>query len=84
MRERNKSINIRVTEEEKRKLRSMAKKSGLSLSTYLIKSGLNQQIKPAPSKHLKEAYEIICGMNNPQLNDVAELILKAYYGEGES
>lgn len=83
MRERNKSINIRVTEEEKRKLRSMAKKSGLSLSAYLIKSGLNQQIKPAPSKHLKEAYEIICRMNNAQLNDVAKLILKAYYGEGE-
>lgn len=83
MRERNKSINIRVTEEEKRKLNSMAKKSGLSLSAYLIKSGLNQQIKPAPSKHLKEAYEIICRMNNSQLNDVAKLILKAYYGEGE-
>lgn len=84
MRERNKSINIRVTEEEKRKLRSMAKKSGLSLSAYLIKSGLNQQIKLAPNKHLKEAYEIICSMNNPQLNDVAKLILKAYYGEDES
>lgn len=84
MRERNKSINIRVTEEEKRKLHSMAKKSGLSLSAYLIKSGLNQQIKSAPSKHLKEAYEIICRMNNAQLNDVAKLILKAYYGEDES
>lgn len=84
MRKRNKSINIRVTEEEKKKLHSMSKKSGLSLSAYLVKSGLNQQIKSAPSKHLKDAYEIICSMNNPQLNDVAKLILKAYYGEGES
>lgn len=84
MRERKKSINIRVTEEEKRKLHSMAKKSGLSLSAYLVKSGLNQQIKSAPSNHLKEAYKIICSMNNPQLNNVAKLILKAYYGEDES
>lgn len=44
MRERNKSINIRVTESEKRKLQSNSRKANLSLSAYMIKCGLGQNV----------------------------------------
>lgn len=81
MRERNKSINIRVTEEEKKKLLYLSKKSGLSLSAYMLKAGLNQRIIPVPSECLHEVYQLICRMNDCRLDKVKDLILKAYYGE---
>lgn len=81
MRERNKSINIRVTEEEKKKLFYLSEKSGLSLSAYLLKAGLNQRITSSPSEHLHQAYQLICQMNDSRLDKVKDLILKAYYGE---
>ena len=55
MRERNKLINIRVTEDEKKKLLSMSKKSGLSLSAYMLKAGLNQRITSSPNEYLHQA-----------------------------
>lgn len=81
MRERNKSINIRVTEEEKKKLLYLSKKSGLSLSAYMLKAGLNQRITSSPSEHLRQAYQLICNMNDSRLDRVKDLLLKAYYGE---
>lgn len=81
MRERNKSINIRVTEEEKKKLLYLSKKSGLSLSAYLLKAGLNQRITSSLNEHLHQAYQLICQMNDSRLDKVKDLILKAYYGE---
>lgn len=81
MRERNKSINIRVTEEEKKKLLYLSKKSGLSLSAYMLKAGLNQRIIPVPSECLHEVYQLICRMNDCRLDKVKDLILKAYYEE---
>lgn len=81
MRERNKSINIRVTEEEKKKLLSLSKKSGLSLSAYMLKAGLNQRITSSPSEHLHKAYQLIFQMDDSRLDKVKDLILKAYYGE---
>lgn len=83
MRTRNKLINIRVTNDEWAVLERKAKKSGLSLSAYLRKVGLNQNIKTAPSSYLYEAYQAICSMNNSRLNSVADLILKAYH-DGEN
>lgn len=83
MRTRNKLINIRVTNDEWTALERKAKKCGLSLSAYLRKTGLNQNIKTAPSNYLYEAYQTICNMNNNQLNGVADLILKAYH-DGEN
>lgn len=79
MRTRNKLINIRVTDDEWLTLERKAKKCGLSLSAYLRKVGLNQNIKTAPSSYLYEAYQAVCDMNNSQLNGVADLILKAYH-----
>lgn len=83
MRTRNKLINIRVTNDEWSALECKAKKCGLSLSAYLRKVGLNQNIKTAPSNYLYEAYQAVCDMNNGQLNGVADLILKAYH-DGEN
>lgn len=83
MRTRNKLINIRVTNDEWATLERKAKKCGLSLSAYLRKVGLNQNIKTAPSGYLYEAYQTVCNMNNSQLNGVADLILKAYH-DGEN
>jgi len=83
MRTRNKLINIRVTNDEWTALERKAKKCSLSLSAYLRKVGVNQNIKTAPSCYLYEAYQTVCNMNNSQLNGVAELILKAYH-DGEN
>ncbi len=83
MRTRNKLINIRVTNDEWAALEHKAKKCGLSLSAYLRKVGLNQNIQTAPSSYLYEAYQTVCNMNNSQLNGVADLILKAYH-DGET
>ena len=50
MRTKNVGINIRVDEKEKRDLERKAKKSGLSLSAYLRKVGLEKEIYPIPEK----------------------------------
>lgn len=55
MRERTSAINIRVTENEKRKMEKAAKLCGLSLSAYLRKLGLGKQIQAVS---LPEFYEV--------------------------
>lgn len=60
MRKRTIEINVRVSENEKKKLQKNAKKSGLSLSAYLRKTGLNQEIYEVPDKKLQEIYNLIC------------------------
>lgn len=51
MRTKNVGINIRVDEKEKRDLERKAKKSGLSLSAYLRKVGLEKEIYPIQIKN---------------------------------
>lgn len=48
MRERNSSINIRVTENEKSNISRKAKRSGLSLSEYIRKCALGQSVGRHP------------------------------------
>lgn len=60
MRNRTVEINVRVNETEKKKLQRNAKKSGLSLSAYLRKTGLNQEIYEIPDKKLQDIYTLIC------------------------
>jgi len=60
MRNRTVEINVRVNEMEKKKLQRNAKKSGLSLSAYLRKTGLNQEIYEIPDKKLQDIYTLIC------------------------
>ena len=78
MRERNLSINIRVTENEKSNICSKAKRSGLSLSEYIRKCALCQSVRSAPNK---QAYQLVCQMNDSRLDKIKELLLNACYGD---
>lgn len=64
MRTKNVGINIRVDEKEKRKLERNAKKSGLSLSAYLRKTGLNHEIIEIPDQKYYEIYNKIIELKN--------------------
>ena len=64
MRTKNVGINIRVDEKEKRNLERKAKKSGLSLSAYLRKVGLEKEIYPIPEKEFYIIYTQISNLKN--------------------
>ena len=64
LKEKTVQICIRISENEKKKLQRNAKKSGLSLSTYLRKTGLKQKIFPIPDKEFYEIYLDICKIKN--------------------
>lgn len=81
MRERNLSINIRVTENEKSNIRRNAKRAGLSLSEYIRKCALGQSVRSLPNKYLKQAYQSICQMNDSRLDKIKKLLLNACYGD---
>lgn len=81
MRERNLSINIRVTENEKINICRKAKRSGLSLSEYIRKCALGQSVRSAPNKYLKRAYQSIYQMNDSRLDKIKELLLNACYSD---
>lgn len=57
-------IHLRVSENEKKKLQKNAKKSGLYLSTYLRKIGLEKEIYPIPDKEFYKIYIDICQLKN--------------------
>ena len=71
MRNRTIGINVRVSENEKRKLKRNAKKSGLNLSAYLRKSGLQQEIYAIPDENIYKIYTGIVELKNefPYMND---------------
>ena len=64
MRTRNMGINVRVDKKEKRNLERKAKKSGLSLSAYLRKVGLEKEIYSIPDKEFYKIYIDICKVKN--------------------
>ena len=95
MRERNIIINIRVTDKEKKALERSAKRTGLSLSAFLRKSGLNQKIYSAPSDTLHKAYDAVewllkrlsdFSKSEIEVNliNIRERILDAYYEKEDS
>ena len=71
MRNRTIGINVRVSENEKQKLKRNAKKSGLNLSAYLRKCGLQQEIYAIPDENIYKIYTGIVELKNefPYLND---------------
>lgn len=77
MRTRTTGINVRVSEIEKRKLKSNAKKSGLSLSSYLRKTGLKQEIYPIPDKEFYKIYSMIVKIKNNVYKIEKEIIEKS-------
>ena len=56
MRNRTIGINVRVTENEKKKLQRNAKKCNLNLSSYLRKSGLKKEIYSILDEELRKIY----------------------------
>lgn len=80
MRNRTIGINVRVSENEKRKLKRNAKKSGLNLSAYLRKCGLQQEIYAIPDENIYKIYTGIAELKNefPYLNneEIKEKITK--------
>ena len=60
MRNKTTEICIRTNENEKKKLQKNAQKSGLSLSAYLRKVGLKQEIYSVPDKEFYKIYLDIC------------------------
>ena len=71
MRNRTIGINVRVNENEKKKLKRNAKKSGLNLSAYLRKCGLQQEIYAIPDENMYKIYTGIVELKNefPYLNN---------------
>ncbi len=60
MRNKTTEICIRTNENEKKKLQKNAQKSGLTLSAYLRKVGLKQEIFSVPDKEFYKIYVDIC------------------------
>lgn len=94
MRQRTTAINIRVTEGEKRKMETAAKKCGLSLSAYLRKLGLGKEVQATLPQKFYEAYRGLTSLRdnwkslseanvNASFNDVVSKFLKAYHSIGE-
>ena len=71
MRNRTIAINVRVSKNEKKKLKRNAKKSGLNLSAYLRKCGLQQEIYAIPDENIYKIYTGIVELKNefPYLNN---------------
>ena len=64
MRNRTIGINVRVTENEKKKLQRNAKKCNLNLSSYLRKAGLQKEIYSMPNEELRKIYAGIVELKN--------------------
>lgn len=64
MRNRTIGINVRVSENEKKKLQRNAKKSNLNLSSYLRKAGLQKEIYSIPDEELSKIYNGIVELKN--------------------
>ncbi len=60
LKEKSTEICIRTNENEKKKLQKNAQKSGLSLSAYLRRVGLKQEIFSIPDKDFYKIYVDIC------------------------
>ena len=89
MRQRTTAINIRVTEGEKRKMETAAKKCGLSLSAYLRKLGLGKEVQATLPQEFYEAYRGLTSLRDnwkslseANVNVVSKL-LKSYHSIGE-
>ena len=64
MRNRTIGINVRVSENEKKKLQKNAQKANLKLSSYLRKVGLKQEIYSIPDKDFYKIYLEISDLKN--------------------
>lgn len=90
MRERSCAINIRVTENEKRKMEKSARKCGLTLSAYLRKTGLGKEVTAACPPQIHEAYKQLKSLRehhgelslnevDAALDHIIKAVVSAYY-----
>ena len=59
MRKREAGINIRVTENEKRRMELNARRCKLSLSDYLRRLGFGYEVQVIPQKELFRIYKVV-------------------------
>ena len=92
MRKRTVGINIRVTENEKEKLKFLAKKCDMSVSDYLRNRGLGKEISPFPLDEFFRIYKSLTmvlreldGLSKEQirsrLEEIRKKILTVYLSE---
>ena len=88
-RKRTTAIQVRVTEQEKRKLERQAKRCGLSLSGYLRRVGTGEPVAAFHSQRFHELYRQVNGLRDnlttqpmeqtaAQLDELAGQLLTAY------
>ena len=92
-RKRTTAIQVRVTEQEKRKLERQARRCGLSLSGYLRRVGVGKSATEFPNQRFRDLYRQVNGLRDnlatqpiertaAQLDELAGQILTAYTSEG--
>ena len=92
-RKRTTAIQVRVTEQEKRKLEHQARRCGLSLSGYLRQVGAGKPAAAFPRQRFQTLYQQINVLRDnlttqpmdrtaAQLDELAGQILTAYTSEG--
>jgi len=92
-RKRTTAIQVRVTEQEKRKLERQARQCGLSLSGYLRRVGAGKPAATFPRRRFRDLYRQVNGLRDDpttqpmertaaQLDELAGLILTAYTSGG--
>ena len=90
MRLRKTAINLRVTENEKKKLEKSARYCDLSLSEYLRKVGLGKEVRAASPQSFYEAYRLLLLLKDRRktmreaeidraLEESVRLLLEAYH-----
>ena len=89
MRKREARINIRVTENEKRRMELNARRCKLSLSDYLRRLGFGYEVQVIPQKELFRIYKAVSYLENDadglskeqireQLRDIKAKLLEVY------
>lgn len=92
-RKRTTAIQVRVTEQEKRKLERQARQCGLSLSGYLRRAGVGTPVAAFPSQRFRDLYRQVNGLREnlaaqpmertaTQLDELAGQILTVYTSGG--
>lgn len=92
-RKRTAAIQVRVTEQEKRKMERQAKRCGLSLSGYLRRVGVGKSATEFPNQRFRDLYQQVNGLRDnlttqsmeqtaAQLDELAGQILMAYTSGG--
>ena len=92
-RKRTTAIQVRVTEQEKRRMERQAKRCGLSLSGYLRRVGAGKTAAAFPSQRFRDLYRQVNGLREnladqsiertaAQLDELAGQLLTAYTSGG--